>query len=109
MLRCIEQRPSISQRQLAAELGISLGKTNYCIRALIDKGWVKVSNFKNSDNKLAYRYMLTPKGLSKKTVLTQRFLARKRAECGALKEEIAALEREASVGAEIVTSSRDEK
>lgn len=78
----------MTQRQLAKELGLSLGKTNYIINALIDKGWVKLSNFKRSDNKLGYLYLITPKGMTEKSILAQNFLARKSKEYNRLKEEI---------------------
>ena len=88
VLRLVESRPEISQRELAEELGVSLGKANYCVKALMDKGWIKVRNFTNSNNKRAYLYLLTPTGLDQKTRLTARFLQRKVAEYDALKEEI---------------------
>ncbi len=95
LIRLIEQNPEISQRQLARELGISLGKANYCVRALIEKGLVKAGNFRNSNNKLAYSYLLTPKGLEEKASITTRFLKRKQREYEQLKQEIADLQREA--------------
>ena len=77
VIKLIEQDAEISQRELSKELGVSLGKVNYCLRALIDKGWVKAKNFKNSQNKLAYRYLLTPHGVQEKAALTTRFLKTK--------------------------------
>ncbi|MBD3646132.1 MAG: MarR family EPS-associated transcriptional regulator [Pseudomonadales bacterium] len=94
VLRLVEARPEISQRELAEELGVSLGKANYCVKALMDKGWIKVRNFTNSNNKRAYLYLLTPKGLDQKTRLTTRFLKRKIAEYDALREEIQTLTEE---------------
>ena len=94
VLKLIESRPEISQRDLAKELGISLGKTNYCLKALIDKGWVKANNFKNSNNKLAYFYVLTPTGLEQKAIITRNFLQRKMQEYEALKQEIEQLKQE---------------
>ena len=94
VLKALEANPNVSQRQLAAELGISVGKANYCLKALIDKGWVKARNFRNSDNKLAYAYMLTPSGIRRRTQLTMRFLELKRREFEALQREIAALSAE---------------
>lgn len=94
VLKALEANPNLSQRQLAAELGISVGKANYCIKALIDKGWVKARNFRNSDNKLAYAYVLTPSGIRRKTRLTMRFLEHKRCEFEALRCEIAVLSAE---------------
>ena len=66
ILRILKDNPKITQREMAKELGLSLGKTNYIVRALVDKGWVKLSNFKRSDNKLGYIYLLTPEGVSEK-------------------------------------------
>ena len=94
MLKALEANPNLSQRQLANELGISVGKANYCIKALIDKGWIKARNFRNSANKLAYTYMLTPSGIRRKTQLTMRFLEHKRGEFEALRREIAVLSAE---------------
>ncbi len=96
LIKLIEADPEISQRELARELGVSLGKVNYCLRALIDKGWVKASNFKNSKNKLAYCYMLTPQGMQQKSVVAGQFLKRKLAEHKRLLVEIEALRREVS-------------
>ena len=94
VLKALEANPNLSQRQLASELGISVGKANYCIKALIDRGWVKARNFRNSDNKLAYAYVLTPSGIRRKSQLTMRFLERKRREFEALRREIAMLSAE---------------
>ncbi|WP_127555573.1 MarR family EPS-associated transcriptional regulator [Saccharospirillum alexandrii] len=77
LLRTIERNPELTQRQIAKELGLSLGKVNYCVKALLDKGWIKAGNFKNSSNKRAYAYILTPKGLEEKGSVTLRFLKRK--------------------------------
>ena len=92
----VEQQPDISQRELAKEMGISLGKTNYCLKALMDKGWLKASNFKNNSNKIAYAYVLTPRGLREKAKITTRFLKRKVREYEMLKTEIEQLQREVS-------------
>jgi|TARA_B100001750_G_C15517370_1_gene608378 EPS-associated MarR family transcriptional regulator len=94
ILRILKNNPKITQREMAKELGLSLGKTNYVVRALIDKGWVKLSNFKRSDNKLGYIYLLTPEGLSEKTMLAQNFLNRKSEEYNRLKKEIEILKNE---------------
>lgn len=94
ILRLLQSDPDLSQRQLARALGISLGKTNYCVRALLDKGLIKVRNFRNSHNKLAYAYLLTPAGLAAKARLTRRFLEAKQREYEALRCEIAELEQE---------------
>ncbi len=84
----------MSQRDVARELSVSLGKVNYCLRALIEKGWVKVTNFTNSQNKAAYMYLLTPRGIEQKAILTARFLQVKMAEYEALRVEIKRMRRE---------------
>ncbi|RKT45216.1 MarR family EPS-associated transcriptional regulator [Thiocapsa rosea] len=94
VLKHLETHPEATQRDLAKALGISLGSTNFCVRAVIDQGWVKVQNFRRSDNKLAYAYLLTPQGIEAKTRITARFLQRKRAEYEALKAEIEQLAEE---------------
>ena len=94
ILKLLSENPHISQRELSRELGISLGKVNYCIHALIEKGIVKASNFKNSQNKQAYAYLLTPNGIEDKAKVTARFLNRKLAEYETLQTEIAVLRRE---------------
>ena len=94
MLRIIEARPDITQRDLADELGVSLGKANYCLKALMERGWVKARNFKNSNHKLAYSYLLTPSGIEAKARITARFLRQKMEEYEALKAEIALLTEE---------------
>ncbi len=93
LLRLLSANPEVSQRALASELGISLGKLNYCLKALIDKGLVKAANFKNSNNKAAYAYLLTPKGIEEKAGTTIRFLKRKLAEHAELAAEIQELRR----------------
>jgi len=94
LLRLLDSSPNLSQRELARELGVSLGKVNYCVNALIEKGWVKARNFRNSNNKLAYAYLLTPRGIEQKAAITVYFLRRKMAEFESLKKEIARLRRE---------------
>ena len=94
VLKHLEAHPDATQRDLAKSLGISLGSTNYCVRAVIDQGWVKVQNFRRSDNKLAYAYLLTPQGIEAKARITARFLQNKRAEYEALKAEIEQLDAE---------------
>lgn len=94
LLRRLEADPDVSQRDLARELGISLGKVNYCLKALTAKGLVKAANFRNSRNKQAYLYKLTPKGLSEKADLTVRFLRRKERERLELLREIEQLREE---------------
>lgn len=92
VLRLLEQDPNLSQRELAEVLGISVGKTNYCIKALVDKGLLKINNFRTHKHKRAYAYLLTPAGIAKKTELTMRFLHRKVQEYDALQTEIALLQ-----------------
>ena len=94
VLRLLEQNPNLSQRELAEELGISVGKTNYCIKALVDKGLVKINNFRNNKNKKVYAYLLTPAGITQRTELTMQFLHRKLQEYETLQTEIASLQRE---------------
>ena len=94
ILKILKDNPKMTQRQLSKELGLSLGRTNYVIHALIDKGWMKLSNFKRSDNKLGYLYLLTPKGVTEKSILAQNFLSRKLKEYTRLKEEIEILRSE---------------
>ncbi|RFF27892.1 MarR family EPS-associated transcriptional regulator [Wenzhouxiangella sp. 15181] len=98
LLRALENDPNISQRALSQELGLSLGKTNYCIRALIDKGWVKAGNFRRSEKKHRYLYQLTPAGITEKARITNRFLKRKIEEHQALAEEIERLREELTSG-----------
>ena len=88
VLRKIKQNPSLSQRKMAKELGFSLGKLNYCLNALIEKGLVKIQNFNKNPKKINYIYLLTPKGISLKTNLTISFMKRKMAEYDELKSEI---------------------
>ena len=90
----MEQNPEISQRNLARELGSSLGRTNYCLKALIEVGLLKVTNFRNSRNKLAYTYLLTPYGIKENVLITERFLKSKLQEYEALEAEINVLRNE---------------
>ena len=94
VLRALETNPELSQRQLAAELGVSLGGVNYALKALMERGFVKADNFRKSGNKVAYLYVLTPRGVAEKASLTSRFLKRKMEEYDALKVEIEALKSE---------------
>jgi EPS-associated MarR family transcriptional regulator len=91
VLRLLEQRPELSQRELSEALGLSLGKAHYVLHSLLDKGLVKAGNFRRSDNKLAYAYVLTPSGLREKMRMTRDFLARKEAEFEQLRQTIASL------------------
>ena len=87
-LKILEKNPELTQRELAVELGVSLGKTHYLIKSLVDVGLVKLDNFQRSNNKWGYAYLLTPKGIAEKTAITVRFLARKQEEFGRLEREI---------------------
>ena len=93
-LKLLEANPELSQRQLSSALGVSLGKTHYVLKSLIDVGWVKLNNFRGSHNKLGYAYVLTPVGIVEKAAITVRFLARKQREYAALQAEIQALRAE---------------
>jgi EPS-associated MarR family transcriptional regulator len=95
ILKRLEADPEVSQRELAGELGVSLGKVNYCLKALAEKGLLKANNFRGNPNKRAYLYFLTPKGIQEKSRVTLRFLKYKMAEYEALTEEIKELKREA--------------
>ena len=94
ILKIVSGEPDISQRQLAVRLGISLGKTNFLMRSLLEKGLIKAGNFRRSQSKLQYLYLLTPKGIGAKIRLTRAYLARKELEYEALQVEIQALKRE---------------
>lgn len=94
VLRLLQANPQLSQRDLAGALGVSLGKTNYCLQALLGKGFIKMQSFNKSQNKLAYAYLLTPTGIAEKASLTVRFLALKVAEFDSLTLEIEVLKSE---------------
>ncbi|MFO8240909.1 MAG: MarR family EPS-associated transcriptional regulator [Dissulfuribacterales bacterium] len=94
ILKKIADNPKVTQRQLARELDVSLGKANYCLRALIDKGWIKVENFRQSSNKIGYIYKLTPAGLDEKGRVAVRFLKMKKREYEEIKAEIERLRSE---------------
>jgi EPS-associated MarR family transcriptional regulator len=96
VMRLLEENPDLTQRELAEKLGISVGGLNYCLKALMEKGLVKMKNFANSKNKFGYVYVLTPTGMAEKAAITQRFLKRKMEEYEALKKEIVALRTEIS-------------
>jgi len=91
VLRLLEENPELTQRELAQSLGVSVGGLNYCLKALVQKGWVKVHNFTQSKQKLGYAYILTPQGLLEKASLTRGFLRRKMQEFEALRAEIEGL------------------
>jgi EPS-associated MarR family transcriptional regulator len=96
VLRMLQDNPDLTQREIAQQLGVSTSGLNYCLNALIDKGWVKVQNFSQSKNKFGYIYVLTPQGILEKVALTSRFLQRKQAEYEALRTEIDSLTAELS-------------
>ncbi len=95
LLRKLEANPKYTQRELSEEMGVSLGKVNYCMKKLIEKGWVKLSNFSRNPNKVNYIYLLTPSGIEQKARLTFEFLAIKLEEYELLKVEISELEHDA--------------
>ncbi|MDD2720625.1 MAG: MarR family EPS-associated transcriptional regulator [Gallionella sp.] len=99
LLKTLEDNPGLSQRDLAKRLGVSLGKVNFCLNALIEKGWLKVGNFRSSDKKLAYAYLLTPQGAEQKARLTMQFLQIKMREYELLRAEIAELKLEVDMRA----------
>ncbi|HMV43208.1 MAG TPA: MarR family EPS-associated transcriptional regulator [Leptospiraceae bacterium] len=101
IFKAIEENPEVSQRELASLLGVSLGKTNFCLQALMEKGWIKMQNFKNNKNKLAYAYLLTPSGIEEKARLTVRYLRIKMQEYEMLKKEIENLTKEVEESIEL--------
>ena len=100
LIRILEENPKLSQRELAQEMGISLGKVNFCLKGLMEKGIIKAQNFKNSSNKLAYSYLLTPKGVEEKARVTARYLKRRVKEYEELKLEIQQLKKEVKLNKE---------
>lgn len=96
VMRILEENPDLTQRELAEKLGVSVGALNYCLKALTEKGWVKMQSFNQSKNKFGYVYLLTPRGILEKTSLTSAFLRRKLEEYEALKSEIESLKSEVS-------------
>ena len=94
VLRALQDNPRLTQRELSERLGVSLGATNFVLRALMDKGAIKIRNFRGNTRKLSYAYILTPHGLAEKAALTARFLARKQKEYESLKAEIEAISKE---------------
>jgi len=97
LLKLLESNPELTQRDVARELGVSVGKVNYCLQALVAKGWVKVDNFSKSGNKSKYIYLLTPRGIEEKARVSVRFLKRKIAEYEALQAEIEQIRNEVGV------------
>jgi EPS-associated MarR family transcriptional regulator len=109
IFKLVAAKPDISQRELARELGISLGKANYCLKALIEKGLLKTSNFRNSKNKFAYAYNLTPKGIEEKASVTVRFLKAKMREYEQLQLELDELRKESNKLGQGLREYQDEK
>lgn len=107
LLKLIETEPHMSQRDIAQEMGVSLGKTNYCLKALIDKGFVKLQNFYNNKKKTAYIYILTPQGIEEKTEVTYRFLQRKIKEYEDIKIEIESLKNETALNRNLEVKDND--
>ena len=104
VLRILHEKPDITQREIAKLLGVSTSGLNYCLNALIDKGWVKVHNFNESKNKFGYVYLLTPSGISEKAALTGRFLKRKLKEYEEMRAEIESLRSEVSEVSRLVNT-----
>ena len=96
VMRLLQENPDLTQRELAEQLGVSVGGLNYCLKALMEKGWVKMQNFSHSKNKFKYVYLLTPQGIAERARLTKRFLKRKMEEYDALKAEIESLKSESA-------------
>jgi EPS-associated MarR family transcriptional regulator len=94
ILKSLEQDSRSTQRQLSNNLGVSLGKVNYCIKSLVEKGFIKINNFRNNKNKIQYSYLLTPKGIEEKAKLTKKFLQLKISEYDTLADEIEVLKNE---------------
>ena len=103
IMRILQENPDLTQRELAEMLGMSVGGLNYCLNALIDKGFVKMANFSKSKNKFKYVYLLTPMGIAEKVALTTRFLSRKMEEYEALRLEIEALKFEVDAPGQDIT------
>ena len=106
VLRLLQENPEMSQRDIAATVGVSVGGVHYCLNALVEKGMVKLGNFSAANDKRRYAYILTPKGLTEKAALTSRFLKRKMGEYEALKKEIETLQTEVNLGTDMVSGSR---
>jgi EPS-associated MarR family transcriptional regulator len=109
ILKLLAADPHASQRRIADELGISLGRVNFCLKALIEKGLVKANNFRSNRHKRAYLYLLTPKGIEEKAVVTARFLRRKLDEYETLKRELEELQREAGKTAQLARGTPSDK
>ena len=107
LLKLIKAEPHLSQREIAQKMGVSLGKTNYCLKALVDKGFIKFQNFYNNKKKSAYIYFLTPQGIEEKAEVTYRFLQRKIEEYESIKVEIENLKNETALTEEAGTKDSD--
>ena len=105
-LKLLQDSPGMTQRSLAKEVGINVSSINFCLKALVEKGWVKMGNFSKNPDKLSYAYLLTPTGVAEKAVLTRRFLQRKMVEYEKLREEIEALQLEAEPDASTPNTSK---
>ena len=105
-IKLLQDNPGMTQRSLAKEVGINVSSINFCLKALVEKGWIKMGNFSNNPNKLSYAYLLTPAGVAEKAVLTRRFLQRKMVEYEKLREEIEALQLEAEPDASTPNTSK---
>ena len=101
LLKLLEQNPNLTQRQMAEEMGLSLGKFNYCLKGLVKAGIVRIDRFKTSDNKAAYLYLLTPKGINEKTKITSSFLKRKLDEYEKIRLEIEGLRKEVVINPDV--------
>lgn len=107
-LKVLQENPGVSQRTLAKKVGINVSTINFCLKALVEKGWIKMGNFRKNPDKLSYAYLLTPTGVAEKAVLTRRFLQRKMAEYEKLRGEIEALQLEAEPDAATQNTSKRE-
>lgn len=105
-LKVLHKNPGVTQRTLAKEVGINVSSINFCLKALVEKGWIKMGNFSKNPDKLSYAYLLTPTGVAEKAVLTRRFLRRKMVEYEKLREEIEALQLEAEPDASTPNTSK---
>lgn len=101
LLKLVESNPNLTQRQMAVEMGLSLGKFNYCLKELVKKGLVKVERFTSSSNKAGYMYILTPHGIEQKAKITTAFLCRKMQEYEQIKKEISELRQEVQLGSDL--------
>jgi len=107
LLKLLEENPSLNQRELAKAMGVSLGKTNYCLNALIEKGLIKAANFKRSKTKMNYAYYLTPKGIEEKARVTMRFFKRKQQEYELLVKALEELQKEAALIEQVQTGDSE--